>query len=113
MTDEEIKNAWIKCGDIEVTSRVFQDVIGRERNHPSEDEILLNVLADLTSGEEELEFPFNILLRLEYGKNVMPLSQLPEEVLNYLFNTPYGIIRLDHSQAILSAQRLFAHRLAA
>lgn len=71
------------------------------------------MLTDLTSGEEELEFPFNILLRLEYGKDVIPLDQLPEEVLNYLFNTPYGVIRLDHTQAILSAQRLFERQLTA
>ena len=113
MTDEEIRNTWIKCGDVEMSTRVFQDIMGRERSCPSEDKILLNVLTDLTSGEEELEFPFNILLRLEYGKDVIPLDQLPEEVLNYLFNTPYGVIRLDHTQAILSAQRLFDRQLTA
>lgn len=113
MTDGELDQAWTKYGEMEVTSRVFADIVGRERKCLSEDKILLGVLVDLTSGEDELEFPFATLLQLEYGKSVTPVNKLPEDVLSYLLNTPYDVVRMDYGQAVLAARELFERRLAA
>lgn len=111
MNEEELAGLYVKGGKMEVSTRTFGDILGREAASLAENDVLLGVLTDLTSGDNELDFPFSNLLELEYGKSVVPFNELPEDVLSYLLNTPYDVVRMDYNQAVAAARELFQQRL--
>ncbi len=111
MDSARLSLTYVKWGEMEISQRVFEGVLGRTEASLAENTILLGVLTDLTSGDDKLDFPFDVLLQLEYGKSVIPIRKLPENVYNYLLSTPYDGVQLDYDQAIKAARELFQRRL--
>lgn len=95
-----------------VSRRTFRDIMGREYLNTTESQLMQQVLEDLYRGDEcELDFPFDMLLSIEYGEDIIKFGALPDFVIDYLVNTPYSVIQLDYQHALMAAKELFERRL--
>lgn len=110
MTEEEISKCYIKFGTPEVTKRSFIDIVGREMRDTKEEKLLREILDDIYDDDCGLDAPFDLLLSLEYGPHVLKVNALPEEVLSYLLNTPYEVIRMDHQHALSIIREIYETR---
>ncbi len=113
MSKEKLASAWTKCGDPEVTSRTFKELIGRHYTDIREVELLKGILDECNTGEIQLDFPALELLRIECGRSVTPATKLPENVLSYLLKTKYDIILSDYDGLITRIRDEFERRSAA
>lgn len=111
MTEEKLASTWTKCGNPEVTSRTFEELIGRNYTSIREIELLKEILDEFNSGEKQLEFPALELLRIECGRGVTPAVKLPENVLSYLLKTQYDIILSDYDGMVARIRAVFKQRL--
>ena len=113
MSKEKLASTWTKCGDPEVTSRTFEELIGRRYTNTHEVELLEEILDECNTGEIQLDFPALELLRIECGRSVTPATKLPENVLSYLLKTKYDIILSDYDGLITRIRDEFERRSAA
>lgn len=112
MTKEQLASAWTKCGEPEVTSRTFGELIGRNHTDIKELKLLTEILDEFNAGHKQLGFPAIVLLRLECGRGVTPATKLPETVLSYLLNTPYDVVRSDYAAMVTQVRETFTQRLS-
>ena len=75
MSKEKLASTWTKCGDPEVTSRTFEELIGRRYTNTHEVELLEEILDECNTGEIQLDFPALELLRIECGRSVTPADR--------------------------------------
>lgn len=111
MTKEKLASTWTKCGNPEVTSRTFEELIGRRYTNIRETKLLEEILDEFNSGERQLDFPAIELLRIECGRSVTPAVKLPENVLSYLLKTQYDIILSDYNAMVAHVRAAFEQRL--
>lgn len=100
MSQSEYWDTMVHCGPPQCTNRMFRDVLKRDNRNSCELRFLQEIVDELDHGADDFDFPFGALLRLEYGESLCPMKDLPEDVLNYLSNTPSGMLQLDYQEAI-------------
>lgn len=100
MEETKFLETMVHYGTPQCTNRTFRDIMGRDNRTACELRFLQEIIDELDHGENNFDFPFASLLRVEYGEDICPVKELPELVLDYLSNTPHTMVWLDYQQAI-------------
>lgn len=107
MPKAELETWHVHCGRLEVTTRTFEDIVGRQYRTIKEKALLQEVMDDL---DFTLEFPSRELLHVEYGERLCIINDLPKNVLHYLRNTPHNIMWTEYLKAIQTIREVFINR---
>jgi len=136
MEEDKLTNTQVHFGPVEASNRIFNRLIAdklkankaktdeSKTDKPGTDEsevdqpayleeikLLQNILDEALEGDDGLDLPFDALLRLQFGRDIITATELPAEVLNYLLNTPHDVVQMDFDEVTRSIREAFKRRV--
>ncbi len=106
MSERELKDMHVHDGAPEVTTRTYDDIGGKYDLKKAA--LLQEILIELY---DELDFPFNVILSLEYGKRIAKIGGMSPDIIDYLGETPSEMIMADYQHVIITARDAYNERI--
>lgn len=102
MSDEELAECKVKGGKIQVSSRIFNEIMNRQSASLDEVSRLQRAFDLYLMDAEE---PFETLLRTEFGHDIHSIDEV--DYFGYLTETPFSVIEIDFHKACTHVREIY------